>query len=284
MKISPVRLLLGSLLVLAVAGCLAIDGHWIGRPVLSSLLAGMLGVAAVWEFRAMLGSTMPRRCGLMTMAASALFVAFPAAGIFFEKAHLHGAWLALLPLLPGAGILADRCTSTVAKEDLLAFGAAITALVVIAGPAAALVAILSIEGGVAWAAVLVAGSKLNDIGGYLVGTLFGRTKLAPGISPGKSREGAIAGLLLGTAGTVALNHLLQPFGAASPGLAAAVLLGIAIGAATQAGDLVESMMKRALGVKDSSRLLPAFGGVLDIMDSFIFSAPLGWAVAWSILS
>jgi phosphatidate cytidylyltransferase len=111
--------------------------------------------------------------------------------------------------------------------------------------------------------------KGGDIGGYCLGRLFGRRKLIPHISPGKTVEGALGSLL----SSVLLAWSLRgPLLAGLPvGTVAAVGMGIVLNVTTQTGDLVESLLKRRCGAKDSSRLLPAHGGVLDLVDSLLFS-------------
>ncbi len=111
---------------------------------------------------------------------------------------------------------------------------------------------------------------LADTAAYYVGRAIGRHPLAPRLSPKKSWEGALAGLAASVlAGLVA--HLW--FYRRLP-LPHALGLGAILGSASIAGDLAESMVKRAAGVKDSSRLLPGHGGLLDRTDSLLFSAPL----------
>jgi phosphatidate cytidylyltransferase len=112
--------------------------------------------------------------------------------------------------------------------------------------------------------------KGGDIGGYCVGRLFGKHKLIPHISPGKTVEGALGSLLASVVLAVALRQcLLLPL--VDLPLWAAILLGGALNFTTQTGDLIESLLKRRCGAKDSSRLLPAHGGVLDLVDSLLFS-------------
>lgn len=109
-----------------------------------------------------------------------------------------------------------------------------------------------------------------DTGAYLIGRTFGRTPLFPRISPKKSREGALGGLLFAlVAGWIAQNTFADFL---SPQAAIALALVAAI--AGQTGDLVESMMKRDINVKDSATLLPGHGGSLDRFDSLFFSVPL----------
>ncbi|MFH1279684.1 MAG: phosphatidate cytidylyltransferase [Candidatus Eisenbacteria bacterium] len=108
-----------------------------------------------------------------------------------------------------------------------------------------------------------------DTGAYTVGRLFGRRKLAPSISPKKTVEGAVGGLLFAVAGAVAARAFLVE----GLSLADAAFLGVGAGVLGQAGDLVESALKREADVKDSARLIPGHGGVLDRFDSLFLAAP-----------
>lgn len=107
-----------------------------------------------------------------------------------------------------------------------------------------------------------------DIGAYFVGRSLGRHKLAPRVSPGKTREGAIGGLA-----AVALVALIGTLHFGLP-VAQGVGFGVAIGIFSVIGDLTESMFKRSAGLKDSSSILPGHGGILDRIDSVTAAAPL----------
>ncbi len=114
----------------------------------------------------------------------------------------------------------------------------------------------------------------SDVGGYFAGRAFGRRKLAPAISPGKTWAGVAGGLALGLAAALALQQAALRLGVAPPlpaGLLAVFVLTIGFGVA---GDLFESMMKRQRGVKDSGSLLPGHGGVLDRVDALVAGAPV----------
>ena len=116
-------------------------------------------------------------------------------------------------------------------------------------------------------------SAFSDIGGYAVGVLFGRHPLAPSISPKKSWEG-LGGSVLGCvlAGVASLLWVLHgPWWVG-------VILGVTSAFAATTGDLMESMIKRDLGIKDMSKILPGHGGVMDRLDSLIMTAPVVWAV------
>jgi phosphatidate cytidylyltransferase len=111
---------------------------------------------------------------------------------------------------------------------------------------------------------------VGDTGAYYVGRKFGRHKLAPAVSPGKSWEGAAASVVTG----VAFGMIYLPLTIKGTSLLAAGLLALAANAAGQVGDLAESAVKRGAGVKDSGTLLPGHGGVLDRVDSTLFALPV----------
>ncbi|HNU51194.1 MAG TPA: phosphatidate cytidylyltransferase [Verrucomicrobiota bacterium] len=119
----------------------------------------------------------------------------------------------------------------------------------------------------------IAVTKFSDMGAYGVGSLFGRHKLIPRISPGKTWEG-FAGALCFSAGASVLLYVLAPGHLTGMTFGHALGLGLLLGAAAVLGDLIESLFKREAGVKDSGRLLPGIGGVLDLLDSLLFNAPL----------
>jgi phosphatidate cytidylyltransferase len=118
----------------------------------------------------------------------------------------------------------------------------------------------------------------SDIGAYLVGRLVGGPKLAPRISPGKTRSGAVGGLL--AAGLVGYGVALWAGGPIA--VAHCVLIAVILGAASQIGDLLESGLKRHFGVKDSGRSIPGHGGLLDRLDGMLTAAPVAALVAAAI--
>jgi phosphatidate cytidylyltransferase len=117
----------------------------------------------------------------------------------------------------------------------------------------------------------------SDIGAYFVGRWLGKARLMPAISPGKTRAGAWGALLVTTGASVAyVQWVLGPQAqlTLSPALAAA--FGLLVSAVAQVGDLFESMLKREADVKDSSRILPGHGGILDRLDSLYFVLPVAY--------
>jgi len=116
---------------------------------------------------------------------------------------------------------------------------------------------------------------IGDSGAYFAGHRWGRRKLLPGISPGKTVEGGIGGLLGATAGAVLFSHLLLgPWSGLELPILSAALLGLLIGAVAQVADLSESLLKREAGLKDSGTILPGHGGVLDRFDAVFFTLPV----------
>jgi phosphatidate cytidylyltransferase len=112
---------------------------------------------------------------------------------------------------------------------------------------------------------------LSDTGGYASGVFFGKHPMAPSVSPKKSWEGLVGSLLAtGAGGAFAVHYLLgQPWWQG-------VVLGVVVSAAAILGDLAESLLKRDLGVKDMSALLPGHGGLMDRLDSVLFAAPVAF--------
>jgi phosphatidate cytidylyltransferase len=120
--------------------------------------------------------------------------------------------------------------------------------------------------------------KSCDIGAYFAGSLFGRHPLTPILSPKKTWEGLIGGLVFAALTAVVLNRVSDP-GTAGPILGddgRAAAFGVSVGVAAVMGDLAESLVKRDRGHKDASRLVPGFGGVLDVIDSVLFAAPVAY--------
>ncbi len=134
-----------------------------------------------------------------------------------------------------------------------------------------LVRIRQMPDGISLVAAVLLITKACDIGAYFVGTRWGRHKLIPQISPNKTVEGALAGLVSSVFVACACQ-LFLPRGMFTVGTI--VLIGFSLGIVAQMGDLSESLMKRDCGIKDSASLIPGMGGILDTMDSVLFTAPV----------
>lgn len=126
-------------------------------------------------------------------------------------------------------------------------------------------------------AYLFTSAKGADTGAYTLGRIAGRHKLWPRLSPNKTVEGAIGGLLFAVAGAL-LTGLIARYVLKAPCLSwrGAIAYGLVVGAASQLGDLMESMIKRDCSRKDASTAVPGFGGVLDVLDSLLFAGPVAF--------
>lgn len=138
--------------------------------------------------------------------------------------------------------------------------------------------LLKLNDGVTWFLFLLATTLGSDTCAYFIGRKFGKTPLLPSLSPKKTLEGAIGGLT----GAAVISVFFAPYLSSwsAPGL---LLIGAIAAAFGQIGDLVESLLKRAAGVKDSGSLIPGHGGVLDRVDGIILAAPwIYWIVSFNI--
>jgi len=146
---------------------------------------------------------------------------------------------------------------------------ALIGLILLVSTWLAIVTILMMDNGKWLLGLAITTVVLADVGGYVVGKLFGRHKLVPTISPGKTWQGLMGGLLFQLLSIAALKISLP-----DTDLFKLALLIIPVGLISVVGDLFESMIKRQRGVKDSSALLPGHGGVLDRLDGVMAAMPL----------
>ena len=136
--------------------------------------------------------------------------------------------------------------------------------------------IRELTNGLAWLILTVVTTWLADSGAYLVGSRIGRHKLAPSISPGKTWEGYIGGILFAVLGGASIGYA-SPIGILVGGFG-----GLLVGALSTLGDLVESMFKRQANAKDSGALIPGHGGVFDRIDSMLWSGVIIYYLAYVI--
>ncbi|MFO0892262.1 MAG: phosphatidate cytidylyltransferase [Isosphaeraceae bacterium] len=124
---------------------------------------------------------------------------------------------------------------------------------------------------------LVATAKGADTGAYTVGRIAGRHKLWPSLSPNKTVEGAVGGLVFAVSASLLVLGLARHLAGIEPiTIPAALGYGLLVGVAAQLGDLMESMIKRDCERKDASSAVPGFGGVLDVLDSLLFAGPVAF--------
>ena len=116
-------------------------------------------------------------------------------------------------------------------------------------------------------------TKFSDSGAYAVGSLIGKHKMIPRVSPGKTWEGFGGAIAVSTAASLLFAHLAGPR-LAGMNWIHAVILGVMLSTSAVVGDLIESIFKREAGVKDSGKFFPGIGGILDLLDSLLFNAPI----------
>jgi phosphatidate cytidylyltransferase len=131
------------------------------------------------------------------------------------------------------------------------------------------ISLRALPDGVHWVLLLVWVTWIGETAAYTVGSLVGRHKLAPGISPGKTIEGAVAQFAASLLAAMTAGGWLFP----GLRLSDAVAVGVLLGVLGQVGDLVESALKRSAGAKDTGQVIPGHGGILDRIDGLLFNAP-----------
>jgi phosphatidate cytidylyltransferase len=128
--------------------------------------------------------------------------------------------------------------------------------------------------------MLVVSVKLTDVGAYFTGCSIGKHKLIPRISPGKTWEGCVGGVVLGTFGALTVSHFFNGrSGVEVFNIWQTAIVGLVLAISGILGDLIESLFKRAAGVKDSGGAIRGMGGILDVLDSLLFTAPVLYILA-----
>jgi phosphatidate cytidylyltransferase len=174
--------------------------------------------------------------------------------------------LAFFLILSAFFCMLDAPALSIEKSARMSFG-----YVYIGGSISCLTEIMLMPQGRCWILFIIVLVALVDIAGYFIGSLLGKHKLAPRISPNKTWEGVIGGLLAG-AGAGALSSLWLVAYPDAPWWSM-MILGTVMGISSMVGDLFESALKRISGLKDSGKLLPGHGGLLDRLDGYLLSVP-----------
>lgn len=248
----------------AVLLALVAFAYVLGRTVFFGLVAVIVALALYEAFAALRHAGFRPNVTLGIASALALLVvAFSGRAELLAVVFATTMFVAFfLSMRPGRGATA---AGDVAWTLLL--------LAWIGGGGAAAVGIMMLEPeGIELLIAFVLVAALDDVVAYFAGTAFGHRKLAPSISPGKSWEGLVAGFAAALAAGAAAGALLQQI-TALHGLVIGALCGVFV----PVGDLVESLFKREMRIKDTSQLLPGHGGFLDRVDAIVFCAPVVFA-------
>ena len=264
------RRLIASSITIAIIVCLIVFAfHSIFQYFVAGFVALLAGIA-IWEYEQFVKA----KGGRIILPALIILSVIEVYSFFLGSAYV---WLQSMPLVffliaflvlfalhfkEQEGAIIDLAVSS--------FG-----LLYVAVPMGMVLGILYSQGvdGRWWITYLLVVTKITDMGAYFAGNLWGKRKLAPNISPKKTIEGAVFGLICAVMASF-LFHLGSDYaGTFHLGMFEWLFLGLILGAVGQFGDLSESLLKRDANKKDSNAL-PGLGGVLDALDSILFNAPI----------
>lgn len=275
MREFPKRVLVAVVLIPIVLGCV-----WAGGPALVTLLSLAAGLAA-WEFYRLAAARGVQALSTPGIVVSALIPVI-------VHARYLGFWVppvSIVALLVPVLLTIALFARGVAGAPMAAVGATLTGIVYTGGMLSFAYALryhefaVGARAGTALVMFPVVVTWLNDSGAYFFGRRFGRARLMPTVSPRKTWAGAYGGALTSVLATWALAALVLPSWAhLTLGITGILVVGVMLSVAAQVGDLAESMFKREAGVKDSSSLIPGHGGVLDRVDSLLFTLPVGYVL------
>jgi phosphatidate cytidylyltransferase len=244
---------------------------WFLPSIATLTLATVAAVLAVIEYAAIaaaVGAAIPR-----VLTAAAVAAACVAIGVDVDRLDVL--------ILAASIIIASLAVATrgPGPSALASVAAAVFAVIYIGLPLGSIAAVHAMSGRLA-VVLLMATIVISDSAQYYTGRAFGRSPLAPAISPKKTREGAVGGVIFGAAAMFAGGRYVFPE-APPVVLMATALAVVALGIV---GDLFESLLKRSAGVKDSSALIPGHGGILDRIDSWLFAGPAYYVFVRSLQS
>jgi phosphatidate cytidylyltransferase len=237
-----------------------------GGTVLFSLIVGLIVIVSLWEYFEIVFKNhephVPRVFSLWAYFCGAAIVAA------VHSVSYLGVLLILVFHLIGVGLLCIQRFKITSDAPLVAakqmFGMAYIPLLL-----SFLVVLRNGNNGIVWVSFVLWVVAWGDIGAYYVGSYLGRHKLCPAVSPKKTVEGALGGLGANLISALAFAMLFTD----STMSLRIVVIALTAGVLGQAGDLFESLFKRAAGVKDSGGILPGHGGFLDRLDALMFAAP-----------
>lgn len=269
------RLVISSVGIFAALISIFLSPIPIFKPIFAGIVAAIVAVAS-WEFYQISSAKGIISNHILGIFLGVLYIAAVTLSTQYTAAHL----------LPEMVLLASLIVAFLyycLKEKMPFAGLSVISLniVYLVIPLSCIIRVVyftnpeGLQDGRWWLLYLLVITKVTDAGGFFIGKRFGKQLLAPYISPKKTWEGAVGGLCLAILSSLLFGFLGTMIN--SPAFTLTIgqsaWLGCSIGILAQFGDLAESLLKRDAGVKDSSHL-PGLGGMLDIVDSLIFTAPL----------
>jgi phosphatidate cytidylyltransferase len=289
------RLVISAVLIPALIGVFVLDHKAGPQAPLLFLLCAVLAVRSVWEFtllvrnRSLDPGFVSTACCTLTVVAAGWYVP-----IVLEPDALPNAVFALGPVAVAFALclLFLFLRSVVRYSDNKANLQTLAAELLIVGYVGLLLCVTAqlrwlagADAGYLLLGSLIVTVKCGDIGAYALGRLFGKRKMCPNLSPGKTWMGALGAVLGAMLAAVLWLELATPRFNSNWHACAwywSALFGAVIGVTGLVGDLAESLIKRDAGAKDSARFMPGFGGLLDLFDSVLFAGPVAYAL-WQIL-
>jgi phosphatidate cytidylyltransferase len=240
---------------------LVVAAVWFDEPIpWFTVLAAVVALLACLEFYRMSGVSKALPLAVFGLVVTVLLVAYP-----------HCTFASALPVLLTVVVVLSLIILVVMRkrEGVFSSWAWTIGSVLYIGWLLSLLVTIRLDAGRDWLYLVLFATFGSDTSAYFIGKAFGKHKLAPGISPGKTWEGAVAGVV-GAVVVCLLFKLDTPL-QLPLGYGHAVILGVLISVFGQLGDLVESLLKRNFGAKDSGSIMPGHGGILDRLDSLLFA-------------
>jgi phosphatidate cytidylyltransferase len=265
------RLKVAIILIILGVGLVAAGG-WVFTGAIAFLLC-----AASWEYWRMFNSGKVYPIIWILIPGTALIVvARYLFGFNYSDVILAGL---LMVSMAVHTFLSENGSSSPATD----FGATIGGLLYLGFLGSYLISLRFMPGGLWWLMLAIPAISIGDAGAYFIGRKFGKHKLAPKVSPSKTIEGYFGGVLFTILGGALLGFLwslrlteITPL--------RGMILGIILGILTPLGDLGESMLKRQFGIKDTGRIFPGHGGIMDRMDSWLWGAAISYyIITWLYL-
>ena len=262
---------LSSVIIVLIATILILFGGWIYAAGIAVILS-----IAVWEFVAMFkhGGFYTKPTLTAVIALVAIILRNLADQVFFSM----GLVLAIFAICISFIYTYKEHREKTAVP--LAVGLAAFAFIVI--PGAFLIDLRNMQYGIAWVIVSILPASLGDVGAYLIGSLIGKHRLAPSLSPNKTLEGYFGGICFAGIAGVILGFTYSSLGIdQSPVII--TLICVVIGIFAPLGDLTKSIIKRNFSLKDTGNLIPGHGGMLDRIDTILWAAPMTFFLVYFLV-